>query len=212
VSECQLTVPGMAPKQKPATDQKLTPGHLVRLAIEGAVGNAAWALLLLAAVVIAALLKGEVAAWVFAVTLVVALGVFAVISTALLRRVDRMEGARNEARRHSEDANRRAIEVEEHAEAEKRELREQLAAATGGQQAVSTRMQSIARQVDALASSETGYAYGPDESQVALLVGLLEDLSQQAREGDPIVTRLLDTWKGSFEEHSDASWQSALQV
>jgi hypothetical protein len=123
-----------------------------------------------------------------------------------------MQGERDEARAQAAHAIARATEIEERANVDKRELREQLAAATGGQQPVSTRMQSIARQVDALASTETGYAYGPDPSQVALLVGLLEDFERLVPEGDPLVSQLLETWKMPLTEHGDAAWNSALQV
>lgn len=194
------------------TDRTWSIRNLPRLAVEGAIGNAAWALLALAAVVIAALLKGEVAAWIFAVVLVVTLGLASVISTTLLRRADRMQGERDEARRQARDANQRAVQIEEASEAERRELREQVAAATGGERAVSTRMQSVARQVDALASTPVGYAYGPEPSQVDLFVSLIQDMKRLAPAEDPIITQLLQTWDLPLREHNTASWESALQV
>jgi hypothetical protein len=204
--------PIIASAPNKSDEGKLTSKDLPRMAFEGAVGNAAWALVLVAAVVFAALLKGDVPLWLFAVVLLVMLGISAFISTALLRRTEQMRGARDEARQQAADAVQRAIEIEEQADAEKRELREQLAAASGGQQVVSTRMQSIARQADALASTETGYAYGPDPSQVALLLGLLEEFQGLAPNDDPVLAQLLATWREPLSEHGDAAWSSALQV
>lgn len=206
------TVLGMSSGENPPVEKKLALRHLPRLAIEGALGNAAWALFVVAAVVIAALLKGEVAAWIFAVVLVVTLGISALIAAALGRQVERMRGSRDEARTQAADAIQRLVEVEEKGEAEQRELREQLAAASRGEQAVSTRMQSIARQVDALASSETAWATGPDSSQVALLVGLLNEFRGLLPNGDPILDQLLSTWDEPFREHNEAAWKSALNV
>jgi membrane protein implicated in regulation of membrane protease activity len=201
----------VAPEQKSTAGRKWTVGHLSQLALEGILGNAAWALVLIVAVVIAALLKGQVAAWIFSVALVVVLGLSALISTGLMRQVERMKGARDESRHHAAEAIRRANEIEERSETAQRELRDQLAAATGGQQAVSTRMQSIARQVDALAAVPTGN-YGPTENQVELLVALLEDLSRMTSDDDPVVTRLLAAWRDSNQGHSHSAWDSALGV
>jgi hypothetical protein len=197
---------------KPSSGGKLTLRDLPRVAFEGAIGNAAWALVLIAAVVFAALLNGHVALWLFAVVLLLMLGISGFISTALLRQTEQLRGARDEARQQANDANQRALQLEEQADAEKRELREQLAAASGGQQVVSTRMQSIARQADALASTETGYAYGPDPSQVALLLGLLEGFQGLAPNDDPVLAKLLATWREPLSEHGNAAWNSALQV
>jgi hypothetical protein len=198
----------MSSPASPRPDEKLTLRRLPRLAIEGAIGNATWALLLIVGVVGAALLKGEIAAWIALLLLVITLGVCAFVATALMRQVERMRGSREEARRQAADA----VQREEKADTEKRELREQLAAATGGEQAISTRMQSIARQVDALASTGTAWANGPDSSQVALLVGLLEEFRGLLREDDPIVDRLLSTWGSPFAKHNDGAWNTALQV
>jgi hypothetical protein len=195
-----------------SSDKKLAFRHFPRLALEGVIGNAAWAVLLVVAVAIAAKLQGDVPVWVCGVVLMLGLGLSGFLSSALARDRDQMRGERNEARTQAAQAVVRANEIEERADREKRELREQLAAATGGQQVVSTRMQSIARQADALASTDTGYAYGPDPSQVALLVGLLEEFKRLVPANDPVLTQLIETWTTPFREHRDAAWNSALQV
>jgi hypothetical protein len=203
--------PVIASAPKKSGEGKLTFKDLLRVAFEGAVGNAAWALVLVAAVVFAALLNGHVALWLFAVVLLVMLGISGFISTALLRRAEQMRGASDEARQQAADAVQRAIEIEEQAGAEKRELREQLAAASGGQEAVSTRMQSVARQVDALAAIPTGRPYGPDKGQIRLLISLLEDFDQK-HPNDPVVLGLLGEWSDAEPNTGEASWQAALHV
>jgi hypothetical protein len=121
-----------------------------------------------------------------------------------------MRGERDEARVQAAEAIARAGEIEERADREKRELREQLASATGGQQAVSTRMQSIARQADALAKAPI--EYGPSENEIHLLVALVEDFARIAPPNDPLARRLLDAWRDSDEGHSHSEWLSALQM
>jgi hypothetical protein len=195
-----------------SNDKKLTLRHFPRLALEGAIGNAAWAVFLVAAVAIAALLQGDVPAWVCGVALMLGLGLAGFLSSALTRDRDRMQGERDEARTQAAQAIARASEIEERADREKRELREQLASATGGQQAVSTRMQSIARQADALASTPTGIHGGPAPHQVELLVALIEDFERLAPADDPVANRLLAAWRDSSTGHTDAAWASALQM
>lgn len=192
--------------------QRLSLRALPQIAFEGLIGNAIWAILALVAVAIAASLEGTVSAWFFSITTVLLLAVSAFIATALVKRAERLRGARDEARQQAADAVARAIEIEERSEAEKRELREQLAAVGDGKQAVSTKMQSIVRQVEALASTPTGYADGPNESQVELFSGLIEDFARIAPDQDPLVQKLIDAWKEPLREHNDADWQSALQV
>lgn len=199
-------------KDPQSGDKRAPFRHLPRLALEGAIGNAAWTVLVVVAVAIAAKIQGDVPAWVCGVVLVLGLGFSGFLSSALARDRDQIRGERNEARAQAAQATARASEVEERADKERRELREQLAAATGGQQVVSTRMQSIARQADALGSTETGYAYGPDPSQVALLVGLLEEFKKLTPADDPVLAQLLETWSTPLAEHGDAAWRSALQV
>jgi hypothetical protein len=160
------------------------------LALQGIVGGAAWWLVGVVAVVVAGFLKGTIPAGPAIIVFLVLLGVSASISTALMRHAERALGERDEAQRQAEADRRRALEIENQADVEKRELREQLAAVTGGQQAVSTRMQSIARQVDALDSVGTAYSDGPDNGQIGLLVALLEDFDRK-HPNDPVVQGLL---------------------
>jgi hypothetical protein len=193
------------------SDKKLSFRRFPRLALEGAIGNAAWAVLVVVAVAVAAKLQGDVPAWVLGVALILGLGLSGFISSALARDRDRMRGERDEARMQAAQAITRASEIEERADKEKRELREQLASATGGQQAVSTRMQSIARQAEALAGAPVG-AGGPNENQVSVLVALLEDFQQKVGDNDPVLTRLLGSWRDSRYGHSADAWHSALEV
>lgn len=186
--------------------------RLSRTALDGFIGNLVWALLLIVVIAIAPFLEGSVPAWLFTVVLVPALGLSAFIGSAATRRAERMRGARDEARRHESEAMERASEAAEKLGAENRELREQLVAASGGQQAVSTRMQSIARQVEALASGPTGGPYGPSDGQVKLLIALLEDLEQKFPDNDPVVAGLLVSWRDSDDDQGDADWVSTLHV
>lgn len=121
-------------------------------------------------------------------------------------------GERDAALHQAAAERKRAQDGEDKAEVEKRELRQQLAAATEGKQAISTRMQSIVRQVEALESAPTGYADGPNEGQVDLLVGLIEEFARIAPEGDPLARKLMEAWDGSLRDHGDAEWHSALGV
>ena len=186
--------------------------RLARVAGEGVVGNAAWAVVILVVLIGAPFLKGDVPVWLFLVVLVLVSATTAFIASAGVARAERMRGARDEARKHESDALRQAEEIAEKSEAEVRELREQLVAAAGGQQAVSTRMQSIARQVDALMSTSTGELYGPSRNQVGLLVSLLKDFEAIAPDGDPVAAQLLALWRDSRTGHDDSSWDSSLQM
>jgi hypothetical protein len=178
---------------------------------QGALGNAAWALLLAAAVATSAFLKGSVPAWLAGVVLLLGLGASSFIATAFMRQLERARGERDEARRQATKDRERVIEIESKADLEKRELREQLAAVSGGQQAVSTRMQSIARQVDALASVPPGRQFGPDPGQIRLLTSLLEDFDQKHPD-DPVIRGLLTEWHDAKAGEKEASWNSALKV
>ncbi len=208
-SDAEVTVPNVTDDRQPATDSKSLARRLAQSALDGVVGNATWGLFALGVVVAGAFVHGTVPAWLFAAVVVVAFAVPAFIGSASNGQMERMRGALDEARRHESEATRRAVEIEEKAEAEKRELREQLAAVSGGQQAVSTRMQSIARQAEALSSTSIG-DYGPTDTQADLLVALVEDLERIAPGGDPVVTRLLAAWRNSSQSHSTAEWNSAL--
>jgi hypothetical protein len=181
------------------------------LALQGIVGGAAWWVVGAVAVVVAGFLKGTIPAGPAIIVFLVVLGVSASISTGLMRRADRVEGERDEAQRQAAADRTRALEIENQADIEKRELREQLAAATGGQQVVSTRMQSIARQVEALDSVGPAYSNGPDSGQIGLLVALLEDFDQK-HPNDPVVQGLLKEWTGASPATQAGAWQSALKV
>lgn len=181
------------------------------LALQGIIGGAAWWLVGAVAVVVAGFLKGTIPAGPAIIVFLVVLGISASISTALMRRAERALGERDEAQRQAAADRRRALEIENQADVEKRELREQLAAATGGQQAVSTRMQSLARQVDALASVEPALAYGPDSGQIGLLVTLLEDFDHKHPD-DPVVQGLLKEWVRAEPNRKAGAWQSGLTV
>lgn len=182
------------------------------LVLQGVVGGAAWWLVGAAAVVVGGFLKGTIPAGPGVMIFFLVLGVSASISTALSRRAERAMAERDAAVRQAADERRRAQDGEDKAEAEKRELRQQLAAATKGKQAISTRMQSIVRQVEALASAPTGYSNGPNESQVDLFVGLIEDFTRIAPENDALARKLMAAWKEPLQEHVDADWYSALHV
>lgn len=182
------------------------------LALQGIVGGAAWWLVGAVAVVVAGFLKGSVPAGPAIIVFLVVLGASASISTALMRRSERMQGERDEARRQAAADRTRAVEIQNQTDVEKRELREQLAAATGGQQAVSTRMQSIARQAEALAATPTAETYGPSSNQVDLFVALVEDFTRLVSDDDPVATRLLAAWRDSSSGHTDGAWTSALEM
>lgn len=182
------------------------------LVLQGIVGGAAWWLVGAAAVIVGGFLKGTIPAGPGVMIFFLVLGLSASISTALSRRAERALAERDGAVRQAAAERKRAQESEEKAGVEKRELREQLATATEGKQAISTRMQSVVRQVEALASTATGYAGGPNESQVDLFVGLIEDFARIAPENDPLARKLMEVWKEPLQDHGDADWYSALHV
>lgn len=166
--------------------------------------------MVIAAVAISAFLQGSVSARLFAIVVSLALGISAFIASALMRQAASAQGARDEARQQAEEARNRQHTAEEAAEAEKRELRSQLASAAQGEQAVSARMQSIVRQVDALIDVQPGELYGPDQNQVNLFVALLEDFDAKRGGNDPVATRLLTDWRDSRSGHTTSAWSSAL--
>jgi len=143
-------------------------------------------------------------------SLVLVAAVGAVLASASSRHAARLQGERDEARLHEARASERLAQVENAADREKRELREQLANATRGQAVVSTRMQSLARQVMALRETPTS-GYGPGDNQVEILVALLEDF-QSMTGGDALADRLLAKWRDQTAGHTDDAWLSALKV
>ena len=178
---------------------------------DGIVGNAAWGVVVLLGLAAAAVARGSVPAWLMLVSLLVVATFGALVVSSATRRAGRVEGERDEARLHEARSSERLARIEEAAERDKRELREQLAQATRGQAVVSTRMQSLARQIVALSETPVGYSNAPSENQIEILVALLEDFRAMTG-GDPLVDRLLGTWRDQTLGRSDSAWFSALKV
>lgn len=186
---------------------------------KGIVGNAAWGLLVLIAIGGAAFLKGTVPVVIFLIAVILAVAFGGFVAAAAERRAIRLEAERDEARKRVEestvelqrqhkDAADRLTQVRTNSEQAIRELREQVATATGGQSAISIRWQGIIRQLGALAQSGGGNA-PPSDDQRALLVALADDFNEEAGGNDALAARIAIRWS---EDGTESDFLAALNV
>jgi hypothetical protein len=176
-----------AASSRPIEDSKASwPRQLLADARQGVVGSAAWVVLVLA-VGLAGLLGWSVPAWLFAAVVVI---VVALASTALVgmrRRIDRLEGALEEARLRGEHDARRAMEAGD-----------RLAEASHGDMPapMSPRAQGYVRQIKALRQSvDAGdERIVPQPNELALLSTLIGEMRRGIGDENASLQVILQRW------------------
>lgn len=216
--------------QPPANVESGVVKRTLRAARDGVIGNLAWALLVIVAVIAAPFLKGKVPTALFLVALVLGVAFGGFVAATANRRATRLEAERNEARNRLDEAIVELARRREEAAAELaryqaeaadrlsrargeseqtiRALREQVASATGGQAPISMRWQSLIRQLAALRDG-LGSSDVPGQEQRNLLVAVADDFNRQAGGDDAVAAGVATRWREGGELSRSAFLASA---